>query len=101
MTSVIFSQRARADLVDIWAWIARASGEALADDIIDRIASRISALGDHPQLGPARPEIADSARSLVCERWLVLYRIEDRAVHVVRVIDAARDIRRIDWPEAD
>lgn len=64
----------------------------MADDKLDRITTRISALAIHPMLGPARNEIADNARMLACDRWLLLYLIaDDGSVHIVRVVDGARD----------
>lgn len=46
----------------------------------------------------ARPEIGEGARSLVIERWLVLYRLVDGGVQIVRIVDGARDLDRLDWP---
>jgi toxin ParE1/3/4 len=92
---VRFSKRAREDILDIWLWIARDSNVKLADDIVERIERRATALGDHPEMGVARPEIAPDARSLVVERWLILYRVEAYGAQVVRVVDGARDLTRL------
>ncbi|MDR3475763.1 MAG: type II toxin-antitoxin system RelE/ParE family toxin [Devosia sp.] len=54
-------------------------------------------LGDHPQLGSARSEIAEGARVLVIERWLALYRLVEDGVQVVRIVDGARDLTRLEW----
>ncbi len=97
MSEVRYSRRAREDLLDIWLYIAQQHSEAVADRVIDRIEYACQALARHPQLGPARPEIADEARSLVIQRWLALYRLTSYGVEVVRVIDGARDLRRIEW----
>ena len=57
----------------------------------------IGRLAEFPELGPSRPEIAEDARSLLVERWLVLYRLIGTNLQVVRIIDGARDLKRIDW----
>ena len=68
MRRVRFSNRAREDLLDIWLHITRQNSETGADQTLDRIEERCRQLKDHPQLGPARPEIAESARALIVER---------------------------------
>jgi len=93
---VRYTHRARADLLDIWIHIARQNLPA-ADQVYDRIEEKCRLLRDHPQLGPARPEVAEGARSLLIERWLALYRLAEGGVQVVRIIDGARDLTKIEW----
>lgn len=95
MGQVIYSALARADMRDIWRDIALDGGEALADKKVDRIERRAAMLSRHPLMGPARPEIAEDARSLLVERWLVLYRADAEAVRVMRVVDGVRDLRNV------
>ena len=97
MSEVRFSRRAREDLLDIWLYIARQNSEAAADRVFDRIEEACRTLARQPELGPARPEIADEARSLIIQRWLALYRLTAYGVQVVRVIDGARDLKRVEW----
>ncbi len=97
MSAVRYSRRAREDLLDIWLHIARQTSESAADHVLDRIEDACRTLARHPELGPARPEIADEARSLVVQRWLALYRLTSYGVQVIRIIDGARDLRRIEW----
>lgn len=99
MAAVVYSRRARADMLDLWLWIAEKSGPPIADTVIDRIERRISSLERHPQMGPKRPDIARGARILVVERWLVLYACDTDDVRIVRVIDGASDLRDIGWEE--
>lgn len=97
MKSVRYTRRAREDLLDIWVYIALQTPVA-ADDFYDRIEESCQLLLDHPQLGPARPEIADEARVLIIGRWLALYRLMEDGVQVVRIVDGARDLIRLEWP---
>lgn len=89
MAAVVYTARARADLEDIWLRIATDS-PAAADRLIDRIAGRCASLGDHPELGPRRPEIAADARMLVIDDYLALYRSTRDGVVIVRVVHGAR-----------
>ena len=99
MARVLFGARARADMDDIWLQVARTNGARLADDIADRIDRRAAMLARHPDMGPARPEIGDGARSLLVERWLILYRADPDAVRIIRVVDGARELKRVSFDE--
>ncbi len=98
MARLSFSSRAREDLLEIWRYIAERSPRA-ADRMFDLIEARCQGLREHPQLGPARPDIGEGARALAVERWLILYRQIEGGVQVVRVVDGARDLGAIDWIE--
>jgi toxin ParE1/3/4 len=97
VSRVVFTARAREDLLDIWLYVAAHNSEAVADRIYDSIEQSCRLLSDHPQLGRARPEIQPEARSLVIERWLALYRVTENGAQIVRIIDAARDLSAIEW----
>lgn len=89
MGRIFRTLRAKTDLDEIWLHIAL-DNLAAADRLIDRIVSRCQDLAAHPRLGPARPEIAPDARMLVVDDYLVLYRVEDANVEVVRVVHGAK-----------
>ena len=94
MAHVRYSRKAKADLLDLWLWLAEDSLH-IADQKIAEIERRASTLKEHPELGVARPEIGPRARSLVIERWLVLYIIDGDGVLIMRVVDGARDLRKL------
>jgi toxin ParE1/3/4 len=98
MGFVHYTNRAKQDLLDIWLWIAR-DNAALADAVLDRIERRAAKLSQHREIGMARPEIGEGARGLVIERWLVLYHLVDNGVQIVRIVDGARDLDRLGWPD--
>ncbi len=95
MRKLLFSALARADIEDIWFYIARESGVERADAAIDRMTRRLQLLCEHPYSGPVRRDIAPDARCLVHERWMVLYRVDPDALRVVRIVDATRDLWRL------
>lgn len=97
MARVRFTQRAREDLLDIWAHIAGEGSPRTANEVFDFIEERCANLAVSPRIGRARPEIAEKARSLVVKRWVVFYRIDGSDVQIVRVVDGARDLEQIEW----
>ena len=74
---------------EIWLGIARDSPSA-ADRLIDRIGDRVQTLADHPRIGPVRPDIAPDARVLVIGDHLVLDRLADADVEIVRIVRGDR-----------
>jgi toxin ParE1/3/4 len=50
------------------------------------------AVGIVPEVGPARQDIALGLRLLPVERYVILYRIIDGGVEVVRVVHGARHL---------
>lgn len=94
MSKVRFQPAAEADLDDIWLTIGLNS-PAAADRTVDAIYNRSMQLVDFPELGPERPEIADGLRSLVQGHYLILYRIAETSVEIVRVIHGARDLNTL------
>ena len=97
MSRIVFTARAREDLIEIWLYIATHNSEAVADRVYDSIEESCRLLIDHPRLGRPRPEIQPEARSLVIERWLALFRVTEDGAQIVRIIDAARDVSAIEW----
>jgi toxin ParE1/3/4 len=47
-------------------------------------------LADHPQLGPARPDIAADCRYFPVGSYLILYRLIPDGIEVVRVVQGSR-----------
>jgi toxin ParE1/3/4 len=89
-----FTDRAEADLLDIWMGLAIHSVPA-ADRAVDRLRGACQLLAEFPRLGRAHPEIASDARVHVVDRWLVLYRLQGETVIVRRVIDGRQDRSRL------
>jgi toxin ParE1/3/4 len=92
---VVYSARARTDILEIWTWLAENSGVPVGDLVLDRIEKRISELSFFPEMGPRRPDIDEAARMLVVQRWLVLYAVDEDAVRIIRIIDGSADLRGV------
>jgi toxin ParE1/3/4 len=82
---------AERDLIDIWTYIATDNPDA-ADRLLDAIGERIRHLLDQPRMGRMRPDIAADARFLPIGNYVVLYRLTDEVVEIVRVVHGARDV---------
>lgn len=85
---------AEADLADIGDYVAQDNPPA-ALQLIGRIEKACALLGENPQLGPARPELAPEARSWVVGRYLILYRPIAAGAEIVRIVHGARDLPRL------
>ena len=91
MPQVRHTTRARRDLIDIWLEVA-AVNPAAARNLYNRLEARVEILKRFPEAGPAKPEIAADARVLVEPPHLILYRIIQGGVQIVRVVHGARHL---------
>ncbi len=94
-----WSNAARRDLLDVWAWRGRERPE-LGDRALDRIHAACERLTRFPKLGPAFPHMALEARKLTIERYLAFYRIDPDAIVVVRVVDQRPLLDAVKFEEA-
>lgn len=91
MAPVLFTQQAREDLIDIWRHIAEDDPQA-ADRVLDLLDEAASHLAEHPEMGAARDDIRSGLRYLINGSYLLLYRITDVGVEIVRVAHGRRDL---------
>ena len=89
MASFELTAQAEEDLIDIWLYIAQENPSA-ADRLLDEIEEKFSLLAANPELGPARPNIADDCRYFPVGNYLILYRLIPSGVQIVRIIQGAR-----------
>jgi toxin ParE1/3/4 len=90
------SAKARADLLEIWLYIADRDSQA-ADRILGEIERVCRLIATHPRMGRERPDIRPGIRSFAVMSWTIFYRIEDRFIDIVRVLHGARDIDEIEF----
>jgi toxin ParE1/3/4 len=86
------------DLLSIWDYIAQDNPDAATRQLI-KIDETAALLGDNPQLGPARPDIAPEMRYFPTGSYLILYRIVPEGVEIVRVLHGARNIPALFPPD--
>ncbi len=85
------SPQAKSELEAIGDHIAEDS-PANAERFIERLTTKFVALGRNPRIGRARPELRADLRSFPYGAYLILYRIIDDGVEIVRVVHAARNL---------
>jgi toxin ParE1/3/4 len=89
MARITRSKLARADLRDIWLYVAQNSAEA-ADRVLDRIHRVVEMLAENKLLGEEQNELRKGLRRFVAGNYLVFYQPTDEGIRVVRILHAAR-----------
>ena len=80
------------DLQNIYFFIF-AHDERAADRIVANLqALATDRLSRFPQLGRPRPDLGTDVRALSSRPYLIIYRVEDDAIRVLRVLHTSRDI---------
>jgi toxin ParE1/3/4 len=88
------------DLDDIWYYVATNSGSIeIADRVINSITDRFLLLANHPNVGRPRDEdLRPGLRSFPVGQYVIIYRIEDKDVRVLRVLHGRRDLQALLGP---
>lgn len=94
MTQPRFARRARQDILEITRWIARENRQA-ALGLRYSLAQAAERLGQYPDCGAIRPELADAPiRFLVLagQPYILVYDSGLRPPLILRVLHGARDL---------
>jgi toxin ParE1/3/4 len=91
MSQYRVSDEARADLDEIWLYIAQDDPDT-ADKFIRAIVSRFPKFATMPYLGRSREELSPRLRSFPIRRYVIFYRPTEKGVEIVRVLDGTRDL---------
>ena|ERR1700693_420250 len=86
--------QADSDLDDIWYYVATKSNSLdIADRLIDSITDRFLLLANHPNIGRSRhTDLRPGLRSFPVGEYLIIYRIQDEDVQILRVLRGSRNI---------
>lgn len=99
MNKVCISPEAAQDLAQIKAYISKElKNPGAADRIIRSVLAELRTLGRYPEQGPSIDALTGfqtELRMLLCRKHIAIYKIEDGAVYVARVIDARQDYLRV------
>ena len=91
MAEIVFSPRARRDLIEIWIYIAEDDIDA-ADRLLDLIEEAIDGLAAMPRMGHERRDLTDQdVRFWPVKSYLVIYR-DGKPMEIVRILSAYRDV---------
>jgi len=89
---VRFASSAEADLLDLWLVIA-VDNPTAADTVLDSIYGTAMLIGTQPEMGRARPELAEGLRSFPTKTpYIIFYLPDSDGVIAIRVLHHARDI---------
>lgn len=91
MAVIVLQPRAKADLSEIWEFIADDSDDQ-AEAFIDLIDQKFQLLAQQAGLGRRRDELAEGLRSFAVGRYVIFYLPISGGVQIVRVLHGARDI---------
>jgi toxin ParE1/3/4 len=94
MAEIVLDQEAKADLLDIWRYIA-ADNPTAADRVLERIWEGFRVIARFPQGGTARPELAQDLRCYSVRNYVIFFRPAKNGVEIARVLHGARDIDSI------
>jgi toxin ParE1/3/4 len=90
------SKRAKADIDEIWAYIATETSIQAASRIGDSLARSFRLLRRVPFAGRSREQdLIPGLRSIASGRYVVFYRVEAGVVRIVRILHGSRDIHAI------
>lgn len=89
---IIWRPAARADLHDLYDWIADRADARTAYGYTSRIEGHVAKLTAFPKRGTPRDDLSPGLRTSTFERRVIIaYRVEHNTVLVLRIIRAARD----------
>jgi toxin ParE1/3/4 len=94
MSRFSISNAAKADINDIWDYIAEDNLSA-ANRLIDRFEQVFGNLADQPGIGRLRQELGYELRAFVVGAYVVFYRPTSAGIEIARVLHGARDIERM------
>ena len=101
MARVIQTPLARKDLKDIGRYIKRESHDrAVAIRFISSIEQKYQMYAVHPEMGEPCPDLHVDVRLFSVGNYVVIYRIIENGIQVIRVLHGNRDIPS-EWGNLD
>ena len=92
----VLSHKARRDLIEIADWISQDNPNA-AEAFLDGVEALLARLGDFPESGAQRSELARAFRFAEVQGYpyVLAYDFSRRPPSVARILHMARDIRSV------
>ena len=85
MNGLRITDRAEADLDELWVFIAGGNQDA-ADRMVDAILASSRLHVRFPGMGQNRPKVGTGLRNFVVSPYVVFYRLQGEIVELIRVI---------------
>jgi len=64
--------------------------EEIANRFVDQIWDKFPLMATQPRMGVERPDIAHEARVVTFHSYLILYRLKEKGIEIVRVVHGAQ-----------
>jgi len=94
-----WTKAARSDVKRIIQYVAIHGGTLVAEQLTDKLLTRVETLAEHPERCRAVPELMAHGlsmyRELLVRPYRVLYRIRERHVVILGVFDGRRDLEAL------
>jgi toxin ParE1/3/4 len=91
--SLVYLPAAKADLENIYDWIADRADPQTAFDYVARVHAACEKLLSFPRRGTPRDDLAPGLRTIVFERRAtIVYRQEGARLRIVRIVHRGRDL---------
>ena len=88
----VLTPQARADLVDIWNYIAEDSLES-ADRVLEGLYAAFTRLAEMPGMGYHREDLADARhRFWTVYSYVIAYRDQTRPLEIIAIVHGARQL---------
>ena len=94
MMQVVVTEPAEIDLADIWQWIAE-DHPLNAERYVAFLESKCQSLAKFPRVGRPREDLGPECRGLNVDAFIIVYRIRNKTVQVLRVLDGRQDLTKI------
>lgn len=91
MPPTVITPRARADLLEIWLYMA-SNNRSAADRLLARFEEILETLAQHTMIGRTREELAPDLRSFPVGNNIIYYRPSENGIEVIRVLNTSRDL---------
>ena len=88
------SQKAAADVEDIYTYTIEQHGVVLARKYVNGLHACFEHLAEHPMLGRRADQVAPSVRRHECQSHVVFYVPDDAGISIARVLHARMDVSR-------
>ncbi len=95
---VVWSEAAEHDLIDLIQYVA-ANNPSNASSVFKQLKQKAKSLCSSPNRGRIVPELQDQGvsiyRELIIPPWRVIYRVSEKTVYVLAILDSRRNIEDI------
>jgi len=88
---LVWSPRAKRDLIEIWRYYARVASPDIADTVLREVERAGEAIRRNPLARRVRDELGPGLRSALVSPYTIFNRVQDDDVQVVRVLHERRD----------